>query len=90
MQNFERFLCATRLVRLSPTNRSKPKNAKIMLFQAGSDTPPLLKQGIKSTAIKMQKPFIAVLNFFNYLARAFKLEPGFETHFFRYTLFKYS
>ena len=52
MQNFERFLCATRLVRLSPTNRSKPKNAKIMLFQAGSDTPPLLKQSdISANAI---------------------------------------
>ena len=42
MQNFERFLCATRSARLSPASRSKPKIAEIMLFQASSDTPPLL------------------------------------------------
>lgn len=34
--------------RLSPADISNPKNAEIMLFQACSDTPPLLKHSIKS------------------------------------------
>ena len=47
MQNFWWLSRAMMAARLSPADIINPKNAEIMLFQACSDTPPLLKMLLK-------------------------------------------